>query len=264
MDSKGLENLRNRLKHLEKNYYPRAVRNMLYMMAVDMRKRGGTIEQSADKSFKHKRSNTFMRHMVWAEYPKGNDINKMQSGAGIGINESGYNRVAERMGEQETGGTLKRGYFPTKASRGGEWENNIRGSNRHNKAVYKKESRDLVNLSGNELQKELYKAARDSKGGGKKYVRVKGRRKNKIIIGQMTGKWTTYRDYHFKDGKKKHYGGYTGYKYHIKFLYSYNTGGTVTLKPTRFVSNAGEKTFSKSIEFFEKAAREQFSKAFKK
>lgn len=257
-DSSKLTALRDKLISLKKNYYPRAVRNTLYLLAMDMRQSNGSIEKSAYSNFRHKRSNTFMRSMVWAEYPKGNDIDNMVSGAGIGVNSQKVDRVSKRMEQQEHGGALPRGYKPTNKARGGDIEGNIRGVNRHSKADYRNVENDLVSKSGNELQKELYKAAK-----GKEYVRVQGRKGGKrIVIAKMTGTSTTYRAIgKTKSGKPKR-GEVVGFRYNMKIIYSYNEGKKVTLKPTHFVAEAGQRTMRKVDGFFVKSAGEQLEKAF--
>ena len=225
---------------------------------MDMRQANGSIEKSADANFRHKRSNTFMRSMVWAEYPKGNDINNMVSGAGIGINKQKVDRVSKRMEQQEHGGVLPRGYTPTNVARGGNVEGNVRGVNRHNRADYQNVGNDFVNLSGNALQNELYKAAK-----GKEYVRVKGRKGGKrIVIAKMTGTSTTYRAVKKSRTGKSMRGEVIGFKYNMKIIYSYNEGKKVTLKPTHFVEEAGNKTMRKADGFFVKSAGEQLEKAF--
>ena len=258
IDADGIAKTAQKLADLKKNYFPAAVRNTLYALATDMRNAGGTIQESADGSFAYKRSATFMRSIIWAEYAKGNDVNKMQSGAGIGEKSNGKDRVSKRMEAQESGGTLRRGYTPTKGARRGDLNSQIKGDNRHGKAEYEDVNNDLVSFKGNELQKRLYKAAK-----GKEYVRVKGRKKGRIMIAKMTGTSTTYREFSgTRNGKHQFRGAITGFKYNMRFLYSYNEGKTVKIKATHFVREAGMQSLKKTEEFFNKAAKEQFERAF--
>ena len=261
IDADGIAKTAQKLADLKKNYFPAAVRNTLYALARDMRDAGGTIQESADGSFEYRRSATFIKNITWAEYAKGNDVNKMQAGAGIGIHSNGKDRVSKRMEAQESGGTLHRGYTPTKGARRGDLKNNVKGGSRHNEAEYEDVGNDLVGMSGMQIMSKLATIYKN-----KGYVRMRTRRfGNKIMIARLTGSKTTFRTKFAgftKTGKRKYRGEFVRMKYNMKFLYAYNEGKEVKIKATHFVREAGMQSLKKTEEFFNKAAKEQFERAF--
>ena len=261
IDAGGIAKTAQKLADLRKNYFPAAVRNTLYALATDMRNVGGTIQESADGSFEYKRSATFMRSIIWAEYAKGNDVNKMQAGAGIGEKSNGKDRVSKRMEAQESGGTLRRGYTPTKGARRGDLSSQVKGDNRHKKADYKNGGNDLIGMSGTQIMSKLATIYKN-----REYVRIKSKRHDKkIMIARLTGGTKTYRKKFAgftKTGERKYRGEFVRLRYNMKFLYEYNEGKTVKVEATHFVRNAGMQSLKKTEEFFNKAAKEQFERAF--
>lgn len=243
VNASELQHLVSDLAQLSHRQIPYAVKDTLYQLALDMKKKGGTIEQSAASSFKYRRSRTFMQQITWADYPGSPKTGLMESWAGI-AGRGRISKIAPRFQQQEDGGSLERPYVPTTYSRVGK--------NKANAVQARKrlEKLDPIDLRSKSIPRRMAKIGWISSIGGE--VLLKSKKGNRNVI-YSVGKRTVGVKKRQRNGKRK---------YLMTPLYSAPDGKTQNLRGTGFVSKAGIMTERKMPEFWRNAVEKQLRKAF--
>lgn len=223
-----------KLERLSKTALPKAVRETLSKLALDVKK--NTMPASAEKSFTVRQKNFFKGNST-VDFARGNNINSMKSQVGFAyLKKGGNNKAVDELEQQEHGGEIEdRSLLPADGSRISKNKNKMVSKRNRLKGL------NIVKVSsikGNNEKQRFFKGVLKVGVGGYlqtrlSVVRVKSIRKLK-----------------------------KGFKFNLETVYLLNNSSSIKVDSTNFMKNATEKTALKADSFFIKEAQIRFERHF--
>lgn len=243
----------NKLQQLHKSAFPLAVRETLNDMAFDVKTK--TLDQSAQKNFLHRRSQTFFKKFSGVNRATGWNINSMH--ADVGMTAQGTPRAApavSHMQQQEEGGKITTGLDYLRDTRTGKTNSSsVRGNRRWS---------NQTKLASNNF---TWKGKHQLSGGT-----TKSRMINSMFMAAHTAKVMMIkqanRNLYIQVNSISKYGSgkFTNqFKINSKLLYISRSGGNDPVMATHFSREAAMATVPKTQSFWIKNAQKQITRLWK-